>query len=820
MFLAPVALALLFTPDLSAVSTRFGTPAMLLPGGNLFLTPDGKFATDGETWVDLATEKAVQPAIPCVTRRLQLLLGDGNFVLERAENCVTRHSGMAGEFLTTLEVQTDDRIAFDPSGRKLARRQIDETGSRVQLAGWPTGHTAPAWADLATTAGRVLFMLFNPSGSHLIWAEGPLKSGTSGEPTVWVCEVSTGKAVRLQHDPAHRHLAGLALSDDGKRAAVLSAAYTDLFDAVTGEFLRSAPHPERRMHVGYGYPHPTFTPNGKYLLACELHPRKLSRIPTDPTAEVGFVDVSDGDGVKKFALTPDGERAVVQDESGVVRSYDLVTGKRADAGIHDTWTGVARGGEHRAVCWSRRGRVAAWDTRTGKLEKDWLIGKPDAESDGVGWVKVSPDGRLMAVTEYGANAKRFRVYDLGTGKAVLELPDKYAPAEIAFHPNGDSIGVGTVQDKDSRSRMTFRVFTLSDGRERTVFGGPVGVPAFAPDGRTVLVFTLSRQSDEREDWVRCIETTTGGERWMWKGEWGSGLADRGNGLVGTTPDGTPFAAWGNTVRGFDPLTGKARWVIDREDRQNHSPHFAASVDGRWLAVTDSVDWLHRKGGGWFELYALDSQTGRDHPLASPVVPGTTFRGVAVSGDGERVLTLSDTGEQMVWDVEKLRQTVADPWLSAWPGLDGKAGEAAKVMSLLKEDPERAVKVLGQKLSPVAEPNVADVKRWLGELGSDDFKTREAAERSLETVLDPARRLILAAAEKPINAEAGERLERLVARINHFPLSSESQRVVRAVEVVERLRTPAAVKLLERWAGGAPEALLTTEAKASLKRVKQ
>ena len=33
-------------------------------------------------------------------------------------------------------------------------------------------------------------------------------------------------------------------------------------------------------------------------------------------------------------------------------------------------------------------------------------------------------------------------------------------------------------------------------------------------------------------------------------------------------------------------------------------------------------------------------------------------------------------------------------------------------------------------------------------------------------------------------------------------------------------TPAAAKLLDRWAGGAPDSLLTTEATAALKRVRK
>lgn len=319
MLLAPLAAALLVNTQLSPVTTTFGTPAMVLPGSNLFLTSDGKLATDGEKWIDLATERAVPPPMPGVTRRLHTLLADGNFTLLDRWDGVTRHSGKTGGFLTTLDEKADARFAIDPSGRKLARSLIDETGSRVQLADWPTGTTPPAWSTLATAPERVRYLWFNPSGSHLIWIQSPLKPGQSGETTVWVCDVSTGKSVRLQLAPARHQWAGLAASADGKWAAVVTAADTDVFDATTGEFLRSAPHPARRPHTGYGYPYPTFTPDGKFLLACGLHNGKLSRIPTDPKGEVDFVDVSDGDDVKKFVLTPDGERAVVLDDGGVVR---------------------------------------------------------------------------------------------------------------------------------------------------------------------------------------------------------------------------------------------------------------------------------------------------------------------------------------------------------------------------------------------------------------------------------------------------------------------------------------------------------------------
>jgi hypothetical protein len=58
----PVVLALLFTNVTAAVAAlpdgaivRIPGPAMWLPRG-LQLTPDGRYATDGESWIDLKTE--------------------------------------------------------------------------------------------------------------------------------------------------------------------------------------------------------------------------------------------------------------------------------------------------------------------------------------------------------------------------------------------------------------------------------------------------------------------------------------------------------------------------------------------------------------------------------------------------------------------------------------------------------------------------------------------------------------------------------------------------------------------------------------------
>jgi hypothetical protein len=46
------------------------------------------------------------------------------------------------------------------------------------------------------------------------------------------------------------------------------------------------------------------------------------------------------------------------------------------------------------------------------------------------------------------------------------------------------------------------------------------------------------------------------------------------------------------------------------------------------------------------------------------------------------------------------------------------------------------------------------------------------------------------------------------------------RLLRAVEALEAIRTPAARRLFQEWARGASGALLTEEAKASLARIER
>ena len=125
-----------------------------------------------------------------------------------------------------------------------------------------------------------------------------------------------------------------------------------------------------------------------------------------------------------------------------------------------------------------------------------------------------------------------------------------------------------------------------------------------------------------------------------------------------------------------------------------------------------------------------------------------------------------------------------------------------------------------KISPVKPVANERLAKLIADLESDQFAVREAASKTLAElgeIAAPAMRKTLAS-KPPL--ETRKRLEQLVKRIDSKTLSAEELRIGRAIEVLERLHTPEARRVLKTLADGAPEALTTTEAQAALKRLRR
>jgi hypothetical protein len=125
-------------------------------------------------------------------------------------------------------------------------------------------------------------------------------------------------------------------------------------------------------------------------------------------------------------------------------------------------------------------------------------------------------------------------------------------------------------------------------------------------------------------------------------------------------------------------------------------------------------------------------------------------------------------------------------------------------------------LIAEKVRPAAVDEAA-IQRLVASLDAPRFAERERAAADLAALGEsagPAMRTALAG--KP-SAEARQRAEALLARLGG-PLTGEALRAARAVEVLERMGTPAARAVLKRLAAGSPGHPLTVDAAAAVGRL--
>jgi gamma-glutamyltranspeptidase len=191
------------------------------------------------------------------------------------------------------------------------------------------------------------------------------------------------------------------------------------------------------------------------------------------------------------AWTPDG-RAVVftSDRSGNGDLYRLGVGPGGPSGAAERMTtsedpdgeaAVARDGSLIFV----RGRDARarlfQRTPTGEEKRVTRGETPER------WPTFSPDGGRVAYVELGDRAQRLRVRRLDTGADSVVLSDR-APERASWSPDGDRLAFFS----DSPRAGVY--VAPVDGRYVNLLSTRRGTPAWAPDGRAILL--ADRVSDD------------------------------------------------------------------------------------------------------------------------------------------------------------------------------------------------------------------------------------------------------------------------------------------------------------------------------------
>jgi DNA-binding beta-propeller fold protein YncE len=451
------------------------------------------------------------------------------------------------------------------------------------------------------------------------------------------------------------------------------------------------------------------------------------------------------------------------------------------------WKSIATGGAD--------GTVRVWDTATGQQTL-----KVDRTGEAVG-VAFSPGGRSVG-TAYSGKEGAVYLFDLGNGKESMRFTGKGKGGDgVAISPDGRLIlaifpdGIVDTIDAATGRRIARHQFENA--------GTTISAAAFSPDCKHIGLGDGGGQ-------LYLIESATG--RLL------MGLG-KGKGAVTAlafTADGkrVAIADGEKGLRIVDVATSKDERAFSGKDPINR---LAFSHDGK-LVVTAGASGVVRL---W------DVTSGKEERT---FVAPNTVSGMVMDRDGKRLVTVGQAGSAVIWDLTGDEKPLPKDFklteatlASSWAGLGSdEGGKAYAALRMLRADPAHSVPFLQERLKPGTErPDEKKIRQWIADLDAEEFATREKASKELEKLGKHAEDRMRQALAAGPQVEAQKRLEKLLKLLGEDrPLSTDQERDVRAVRILEQAGTPEARTLLESLAKESRGWWVTQEAKSALQRLEQ
>jgi WD40 repeat protein len=847
---------------LGTLRWRAGNPLVMtafLPDGKSILSVSQDYVVqvwDRDTGKELRKFDAAGPAPTAVNGPRVVLLNpyNSNLVLSadgKSLACVGRDGAVRiWDVATAKEVHKlgdsggyggQMRLALTADGKTLA---VSRYAQKTTLWDVAAGKELRSFGADATPGNRMMAYktALSPDGKRLVEVGIEVTRGINTTAVVW--DTATGKETARFTDPAAAvgsiTAMNSAISPDAKLLALPDGAKVKLIDLTTAK-------EARQLDGADGASSLVFTADGKQLIgmtgrnealivwetATGRTVRQVGKAEAPPAGAVvavnrlGYnlsvsgdgkllawgdgpavrlVDLESGkeknaaaghaSGLRGVALAPNGKTALTWGDDATVRRWESATGKELGrlplpSGSH---TAVIPSPDQRlvAAC-DADGTVHLIDATTGK-ETHAL--KPDQPSYGRS-VAFSPDSRLLAAVSLVSQA--VQVFDVSTGKEKRSL---------LFPPPQPVAGPGGIRPVFIGGRGLRRAFFSPDGRL-----------VAATDGTLIAVWDVASGREERQI-VPPQPPATGYVIAMLRD---AAFSPDGRTIAVETGSGE-IGVW-ELASGSQPLTLNAQAkVADPIQQQKLALSIASGVangsglafspDGRLLAQAQEQKarlWDVRAAK---EVAAFDGHRG--------AVTGLTF-----SADGKRLATASADTTALLWDAEPVAKKLAAPAAALpkeklvvlWTDLgEADGARAYEAVRALAGDPAQAVPFLAEHLQGAAPPDAAQLAKLIAGLDNDEFLVREASRKELEKLGELALPALREALKGNPSAEQRRSLEELLEGAGAPSPSGERLRLQRAVEALEMTATPEAVRVLKSLAAGAPGALPTTQAQASLDRL--
>ncbi len=507
---------------------------------------------------------------------------------------------------------------------------------------------------------------------------------------------------------------------------------------------------------------------------------------------IGIHSVADGKEARRLevgkdyegmlAFSPDGQTLATASR-GAISQWRVATGERLAASAEPigaiTLQRFTADGKHLLVYTNRH---VLFDALTGRHVRD----RAAAESRFLGEALLSASERVLAVPR----EREFLLLDARTGKEVRRLPAPGANADrhqciagkrLCALGSDNVIRVWDVQTCEP-------IVELQAGR------GESSWLDASPDGRYLAQNINDWKSTHFE--VRLWDIGAGRLLHRFTPS-GSLWYDR----VVFAPDGGTLAfVMGHRDRPpqqivtvLDVLSGKEIRAISVP--QGGISCLAFASDGRALATN-----ISRKPA--VLLWELASGKVRH----SFVGHKNWVTSLVFSRDSALLASSSDEAPAYVWDIYgKHGKKQAAPWTAdegqrLWQSLaDGDAQAAFQAIRRLVGSPIPAVALLRAHCKAAAAVDAKRVRQWLRDLDSDDSDTRDIASRKLQQLGDRIEGTLSDARRGKLGPEATRRIDALLAKRQRT--TPVRLRHTRALEALEQIATPEAVRLLETLAAG-------------------